>query len=92
MTDPTQPKPISVTASPTKVVSKETVKMLAAAGFAVLAYQFIRSELVLAAVLPIGGFLGAWAYGLIDRWHTWRCAQHLANQLPDEKAVVGHVK
>lgn len=91
MTD-TQTAPISVTASGTKVASRETVKMLVAGAFAYAASQLVRSEVALVAIVPIGGFLGIWAYGVIERLDHWRQAKHMANKLPDEDAVVGHVK
>lgn len=92
MTNTDKPAPVVVTASGVKVVSRETVKMIVAAGFAYAASQMVRSEIALAAIVPLGGFLGIWVYGVYERLHNWKIAKHLANLLPDEDARVGHRK
>lgn len=87
-----QPTPIVVTASAVKVVSRDTVKTIVVAGFAFVASQLVHSDIALAAVLPLGGLLGMWAYSVIERLHNWRIMKHLADHLPDEVATVGHPK
>lgn len=89
MSEP-DPKPIVVTASATKVVSRETVKALVMAGFAIAASQMVQSQVALAAILPLGGFLGVWVYGVYERLHNWRLAKFMAHKLPDDTARVGH--
>lgn len=84
--------PISVTASPTKVISKQTFTILAVAAFAYGAAQLVHSEVALAAIVPAGGILAVWAYSALERIHNWRIMKYLADMVPDEKAVVGHVK
>lgn len=88
----TQTTPIVVTASGTKVVSKQTFTILAVAAFSYIAAQLVHSEVALAAIVPAGGVVALWAYGVVERLHNWRVLKHLANAVPDEMAVVGHVK
>jgi hypothetical protein len=70
------------------VISRDTFKMLAGAAIAVLAYQFVRSEVVLLALVPVGGFLGVWLYGVVERLHNWRIMKFMADLLPDGLAKV----
>lgn len=88
-TEPT-PAPIIVTASAVKVVSRDTVKTIVVAAFAFAASQLVHSDIALAAVLPLGGLLGVWAYGVIERLHNWRVLKHLADHVSDDVARVGH--
>ena len=81
-------EPISVTNSGVKVVSKETFKMLFAAGFAFAASRMVQSEVALVAILPVGGFLGVWAYGVYERVHHWKVTQYLADKVDDAIAFV----
>lgn len=87
---PNPSEPVVVTASATKVFSRETVKMLVAGGFAYAAAQMVHSEIALAAIVPLGGFLGIWVYGVYERLHNWRIAKFMAHILPDDTARVGH--
>lgn len=81
-------QPISVTSSGAKVVSKETFKMLFAAGFAYAAAQLVHSDVALVAILPVGGFIGVWAYGVYERVYHWRVTQYLADKVDDAVAFV----
>lgn len=80
--------PISVTASGTKVISKETFKILFVAGFAYGASQFVHSDIALAAFIPAGGVLAVWGYAVYERVHHWKVVKYLADLVPDEVAKV----
>lgn len=86
------PETITVKATATPVVLSESTKVVLIAAFTFAAAQFIHSEVALAAVIPAGGILATWGWGLWHRVRTWGALRFLAHQVPDEVAVVGKPK
>lgn len=82
-------EPISVKPTATPVVMSETTKIVLVAAFTYAAAQFVRSDIALAAIIPAGGVVATWVWGLWHRIRTWGALRYLAEHwAPDEVAVV----
>lgn len=83
-------KPIVVRESPAKEISAQTVRVFLLGAFAMGAGYFIRSEMVLAAVVPVltlvAGFVATYVVGLLKFLKDWRARLAMAKQLPDNVA------
>lgn len=84
-------QPISVKPHIAPVVMSESTKAILIVGFGILAYQFIRSEAVLGALMASAGLIVTYAWGLAHRVRCWINLRFLANlpQVPDSVAKVG---
>ncbi len=86
------PEPIRVKKTAAPVVLSESTKVVLIAAFTFAAAQFIHSEVALAAVIPAGGILATWVWGLWHRIRTWGALRFLASIVHDDLAVVGKPK
>lgn len=84
-------QPISVKPHVAPVVMSESTKAILISAFAILVYQFVKSEQLMAVVIPALGFVATFAWGLAHRIRCWLNLRFLANlpQVPDEVAKVG---
>ena len=92
MTDftPEEPKPISVKANAAPVVMSEGTKAVGTAAFAIITYQFIKSDVVLGVVVGASGFVLTFLWGLWHRIRSWGALRYLASLADDKTAVVNH--
>ncbi|MFA6043608.1 MAG: hypothetical protein WC718_01375 [Phycisphaerales bacterium] len=90
MTDET--KPITVKATATPVVMSEGGKLIAVAGFAVVADRFMHSETAIIAVMAASGAILTLVWGLWHRLRSWGALRYLASLVDDEVATVGNPK
>ncbi len=85
-------KPIVVRESPAKEITAQTVRVFLLGAFAMGAGVFIRSEMVLAALMPVlgllAGFLAVYVAGLLKFLKDWRARLTMAKSLPDELVKV----
>lgn len=83
-------KPIVVRESPAKEISAQTVRVFLLGAFAMGAGYFIRSEMVMAAVVPaltlFAGFIATYVVGLLKFLKDWRARLTMAKHLPDDVA------
>jgi hypothetical protein len=86
--------PIVVRENPAKEISAQTVRVFLLSGLSMGAGFFIRSEVVLAAVLPaltiiagcVAGVLAIYIAGLLKFLKDWRARLTMARHLPDDLA------
>lgn len=94
MTDftPDQPAPITVKASAAPVVMSESTKAILTSVFAIVTYQFVKSETVLGVVIGSSGFILTFFWGLWHRIRTWGALRYLAHLADDSIATVSKPK
>jgi len=82
--------PIVVRENPAKEISAQAVRVFLLGAFAMGAGYFIRSEMVMAAVVPaltmLAGFLATYLVGLLKFLKDWRARLTMAKALPDSVA------
>jgi len=87
-----QAKPITVKPTATPVVMSESGKLIAVAGFAVVADRFMHSETAIIAVMAGSGAILTLVWGLWHRLRSWGALRYLASLVDDSEAVVGKPK
>jgi hypothetical protein len=84
--------PITVKPTAAPVVMSESGKLIAVAGFAVVADRFMHSETAIIAVMAASGAILTLAWGLWHRLRSWGALRYLASLVDDEVATVGKPK